>query len=151
MKHTEVCGLSSCDCVRMLLKSDEHEELTERVIGCGIRVHEHFGPGLFESIYQRCMEIELQDAGLAIESGRRIPLAYKEVDLACVYEVDLIVNNVLVLELKAVERLAPVHQSQLITYLKLTACPVGLVMNFNVAYLKDGIKRVVHPTRFKKQ
>jgi GxxExxY protein len=132
----------------MLLKSDEYEDLTERVIGCGIRVHEQFGPGLIESIYRRCIEIELQDSGLEFDTGRRIPLVYKGIDLGCVYEADLMVAKVLVLELKAVERLAPVHQSQVITYLKLTGCPVGLLMNFNVQYLKDGIRRLVHPCRY---
>ena len=129
----------------MLRKHDEYEELTESVIGCGLRVHEHFGPGLFESVYRTCMEVELQDAGLEVETGRRIPLVYKEVDLGCVFETDLIVNGVLIVELKAIERLAPIHQTQLITYLKLTGCPVGLLMNFNVPYLRQGIKRVVRP------
>ena len=129
----------------MLLKNDPFEELTGTVIGCGIRVHEYFGPGLFESVYRGPMQIELQDAGLDIEFGRRIPLVYKGVDLGCVFEADLIVNGVLVVELKAIESLAPVHQTQLLTYLKLTGCPVGLLMNFNVPYLRQGIKRVVRP------
>jgi GxxExxY protein len=129
----------------MLLKTDPFEKLTEAVIGCGIRVHEYFGPGLFESVYRGSMQIELQDAGLDIDTGRRIPLVYKGVDLACVFEADLIVNGVLVVELKAIETLAPVHQTQLMTYLKITGCPVGLLLNFNVPYLKQGIKRVVRP------
>ena len=134
----------------MLHKTDPYEELTETVIGCGLRVHEHFGPGLFESVYRRCMEIELQDAGLKIETGRRIRLVYRELDLGCTFEADLIVNGVLVVELKAIERLAPVHQTQMIAYLKLTGCPVGLLMNFNVSYLKQGIKRVVRPDLYVK-
>lgn len=98
------------------------------------------------------MEIELQDAGLDIETGRRIRLVYKDVDLGCVYEADLIVEGVLVLELKAIEQLAPVHKTQSMTYLKLTGCPVGLLMNFNVPYLKQGIKRLVRPDlHFKKE
>jgi GxxExxY protein len=94
------------------------------------------------------MEIELQDAGLEIETGRRIPLIYKAIDLGSVFEADLIVNRVLIVELKAIERFAPVHQSQLMTYLKLSGCPVGLLMNFNVPFLKQGIKRVVRPDLF---
>ena len=135
----------------MLRNGAAHEKLTERVIGCGLTVHEHFGPGLLESVYRRCMEIELQDAGLETETGRRIRLVYKDVDLGCVYESDLIVEGVLVLELKAIEELAPVHKTQLITYLKLTGCPVGLLMNFNVPYLKQGIKRVVRPDLYFKK
>ena len=135
----------------MLRDGDQYEGLTECVIGCGLKVHEHFGPGLLESVYRRCMEIELQDADLTIECGRRIPLVYKEVSLGCVFEADLIVNGVLVLELKAIETLAPVHQTQVMTYLKLTGCPVGLLMNFNVSYLKQGIKRVVRPDLYRKE
>jgi GxxExxY protein len=134
----------------MLLKTDPFEKLTETVIGCGIRVHEYFGPGLFESVYRGSMQIELQDAGLDIDTSRRIPLVYKGIDLGCVFEADLIVNGVLVVELKAIETLAPVHQTQLMTYLKLTGCPVGLLLNFNVPYLKQGIKRVVRPDLYMK-
>ena len=129
----------------MLNKGRLHEELTESVIGCGMRVHGHFGPGMLEAIYRRCMEIELQDAGFEIETARRIPLVYKDVNLGCTYEADLIVNGVLIVELKAIEKLAPIHQMQVITYLKLTGCPVGLLMNFNVPLLKQGIRRVVRP------
>jgi GxxExxY protein len=118
-------------------------------LGCAIRVHEYFGPGLFESVYQRATAIELQQAGLPFEIGRRVPLVYRDIELGCVYQPDLIVANTVVVELKAVDILAPVHSAQLVTYLKLTQCPVGLIINFNVALLKDGIRRMVRPDLYR--
>lgn len=123
----------------------EYAALTEAIIGCGIRVHKHFGPGLFESVYQRAVAIEQQYTGLQIEAGCRVPLAYRGIDLGCTFQPDLIVANTVVVELKAVEALARVHRTQLITYLKLTGCPVGLIINFNVPVLREGIRRVVRP------
>lgn len=128
-----------------MLPSTQHETLTESIIGCGIRVHEHFGPGLLESVYRQCFAIELHAAGLKADVGRRIPLTYRGVDLDSVFQPDLVIEDVVIVELKAVEALARVHSTQLITYLKLTGCPVGLLMNFNVPYLKEGIRRVVRP------
>ena len=96
------------------------------------------------------MEIELQRVGLKIETGRRIPLVYEGVNLGHVFTPDLIVEDVLVVELKAIEALARVHHHQVITYLKSTGCPVGLLMNFNVPYLKDGIRRLVRPDLYLK-
>jgi GxxExxY protein len=133
----------------MLQAAAEYEPLTEAIIGCAIRVHEYFGPGLFESPYQRAVAIELEQAGLPIEIGRRVPLVYRGVELACVFQPDLIVANTVVVELKAVDVLAPVHRAQLVTYLKLTQCPVGLIINFNVPLLKDGIRRVVRPDLYR--
>jgi len=122
-----------------------HEKLTESIIECGIKVHEHFGPGLLESIYRQCVVIELERAGHRFDVGRRVPLTYRGVDLKSVFQPDLVVEDVVVVELKAVEALTGVHSAQLITYLKLTGCPVGLLMNFNVPFLKQGVRRVSRP------
>src|SRR5262245_10023730 len=122
-----------------------HEDLTEAIIACGIRVHEAWGPGLLESVYKPCLLIELEADGYRVETNRRLKLTYKGHDLKSEFCPDLIVNGLVVVELKAVEKLAPVHKAQLITYLKLTGLPVGLLMNFNVSLLKYGIQRVVRP------
>ncbi len=127
-----------------------HEELTEGIIGCGIRVHETFGPGLFESIYKRCFMIELTAADFQIDTTRRIPLSYRGHDIGAEFCPDIIVEETVIVELKAVEALARVHKTQLITYLKLTGLPVGLLMNFNVYKLRDGIRRVVRPDLYVK-
>jgi GxxExxY protein len=122
-----------------------HEDLTEAIIACGMRVHQAWGPGLLESIYKPCVVIELEADGHLVETNRRLRLIYKGHDLKCEFCPDLIVNGTVVVELKAVEKLAPVHTAQLITYLKLTGLPVGLLMNFNVSLLKYGLQRVVRP------
>lgn len=122
-----------------------HEDLTEGIIGCGIRVHETLGPGLLESIYRSCMIIELKATGYRTDNTRRVPVIYRGQDVGSNFCPDLIVNETVVVELKAVERLAPVHKTQVITYLKLTGLPVGLLMNFNVDFLKNGTRRIVRP------
>jgi GxxExxY protein len=122
-----------------------HESLTESIIGCGIRVHQHFGPGLLESVYCRAFAIELRESNLAFQVSRRIPLTYRGVDLGTAFQADLVVESQVIVEVKAVEQLAHVHSAQVITYLKLTGCPVGLIMNFNVPFLRQGIRRLVHP------
>lgn len=122
-----------------------HEDLTEAIIACGIRVHETWGRGLLESVYKECMLIELQADGHRIDTNRRVPLIYKGHNLKTEFCPDLIVNDIVVVELKTVEALAPVHKAQVITYLKLTRLPVGLLMNFNVPLLKQGTHRVVRP------
>src|SRR6266542_1885106 len=122
-----------------------HEDLTEGIIGCGVRVHQAFGPGLLEAVYRSCMIIELQASGFSVDANRRIPLTYRGHDLEATFCPDIIVNDIVVVELKAVERLAPVHKTQVITYLKLTGLPVGLLMNFNVDVLKAGIPSSLPP------
>ena len=121
-----------------------HEQLTEDIIGCAIRVHEAPGPGLFESIYKPCMVIELRASGFEVDTTR-IPVTYRGHDIGAAYCPDIIVNNTVVIELKAVEALARVHKTQVITYLKLTRLPVGLLVNFNVDKLTAGVRRVVRP------
>ena len=120
--------------------------LTRAIIGCGIRVHQAIGPGVFENVYMECMQYELEDSGLHFETGRAVPIVYKGVPLKSRYYIDIVVENIVVVELKAVLALAEVHRRQILTQLKLTGLPVGLLMNFNVVILTDGgVKRVVNP------
>ena len=119
-------------------------ELSNMVIGLAIKVHKALGPGLLDSAYRECLYYELFEAGLVVEKEKPMPLIYEEVKLDIGYRVDLLVENKLVLELKSVEALNDVHLSQVLTYLKLSGCKLGLLINFNVAILKNGIKRVVN-------
>jgi GxxExxY protein len=122
-----------------------HEDLTEAIIGCAIRVHEHWGPGLLESVYKACLVVELKATGHRVNTSLRVPLIYKGHDLKTDFCPDLVIDDIVVGELKVVEKLAPVHKAQVVTYLKLTDLPVGLLMNFNVPLLKQGIHRIVRP------
>ena len=134
----------------MLQKQNGYDQLTELIIGCGIKVHEQFGPGLFESVYSQCFVIELREAGLQVQVAPRIPLVYCGIELEAIFQPDLVIEDTVVVEIKAVERLPPVYHAQLLTYLKLTGCPVGLLMNFHVSYLKNGIRRFVRPDLYRK-
>jgi GxxExxY protein len=123
---------------------DERDPLTHAVIGAAIEVHREMGPGLLESVYQKCMEMELKLRGLECLAQPRIPLVYKGIPLdADELKMDLFFPDKLVIELKAVEKLLPVHEAQLITYLRLSKTRVGLLINFNVPVLKNGLKRMV--------
>jgi GxxExxY protein len=128
-----------------------HETLTNGIIGCAIRVHETFGPGLLESVYKQCFIIELEEAGYRVDTTRRIPLIYRGRDIGGQFCPDIIVEDIVIAELKVVEALARVHKSQLVTYLKLTGLPVGLLINFHVELLKDGVRRVVRPDLYIKR
>jgi GxxExxY protein len=128
----------------MLIDDEDLNRLTERVIGGGITVHRVYGPGLLESIYQACFIIELRAAGLRVETERVIPVTYRGIEVAR-FRVDMIVEDRVIVEVKAVQALAPIHSAQVITYLKLTGCPVGLLMNFNVPVLREGVRRLVRP------
>jgi len=119
------------------------KELTEQIIGAAIEVHRSLGPGLLESAYQACLAHELSLRKLSFEREKPLPIEYKGVQLDCGYRLDFLVEGKVVVELKAVESVLPVHEAQLITYLKLTGCRVGLLINFNVPVLKDGITRRV--------
>lgn len=116
--------------------------LTERVIGAGIEVHRHLGPGLLESTYEEGLCFELGLRGCEVDRQTQIPIVYKGVRLAACYRADLVVERQVIVEVKAVEKLLGVHQAQLLTYLKVAGLTVGLLMNFNTQFLKDGIKRV---------
>ena len=115
-----------------------HEELTERVIGAAIEVHRALGPGLLESTYEECLCHEFHLCGIAFERQVPLPVEYKGVKLDCGYRLDLVVEGVLILEIKCLEHILPVHEAQLLTYLKLTGRRVGLILNFNVAVLTRG-------------
>jgi GxxExxY protein len=119
------------------------EELSEKVLGAAIEVHRELGAGLYESIYRECICHELSLRGIAFRREVPIPISYKGIKLDCGYRADLIVEERLLLELKAVEKLIPVHKAQLMTYMKVTGMKVGLLLNFNVPLLKDGIIRIV--------
>jgi GxxExxY protein len=128
-----------------IMLSDDLESLKERVIGRAITVHQFLGPGLLESMYQDCMVIELGVAGLTVERERRVYFEYRGQPVGAPLKVDLVVDNRLIVEVKAVERLHPVHLAQVITYLKLTGFPTGLLMNFNATSLRAGLRTAVHP------
>lgn len=122
------------------------EALTEQIIGCAIEVHRTLGPGLLESVYQECLTLELLQANLCVERERNIPIEYKGHRLKRGLKVDLLVEECVVVEVKAVERVLPVHLAQAITYLKLTGYPAALVLNFNSTTLRAGLSRLNHPT-----
>ena len=117
--------------------------LSERVMGWAIDVHRHLGPGLLESVYEECLCFELSQSGIAYRRQVPLPIAYKEVQLECGYRMDVVVERQLVLEIKAVERLLPVHQAQMLTYLRLSGHRIALLINFNTVALKDGLRRFV--------
>jgi GxxExxY protein len=117
------------------------QRLTEQIIGAAIEVHRALGPGLLESAYRTCLARELTIRGIPFETDRALPLAYKGIELECGYRLDFIVGGKVLLELKAVDRLLPIHEAQLLTYLRLSGLAVGLLINFNVPLLKDGIIR----------
>ncbi|HET7780628.1 MAG TPA: GxxExxY protein [Rudaea sp.] len=122
----------------------EFDEVSGKVIGCAIEVHRTLGPGLLESVYRRCLEHELTVSGLRFESEKAVEVWYKGNKLDCPnLRVDLIVGGVLLVELKVVERLLPVHEAQLLTYMKLTQCRIGLLINFDCQSIKNGLKRLV--------
>jgi len=118
-------------------------EITGGIIGAAIHVHRELGPGLLESAYEACLAYELVRRGFDIEVQKAVPLIYQGVQLDCGYRLDMVVNNCVIVELKAVERLDPVHTATVLTYLKLTNLQLALLINFNVALLKNGIHRIV--------
>jgi GxxExxY protein len=122
---------------------DTRDPLTSQVIGLAIEVHRGLGPGLLESAYEECLCFELKEHGLAFRRQVALPVVYKSVKLDCGYRLDMVIEDNLIVELKTVERLLPVHDAQLLTYLKLSGVRTGLLMNFNVPVLKDGIRRLV--------
>ena len=118
-------------------------ELTYKIIGCAYKVHSQLGPGLLESTYEVCLEYELRKNGLEVGRQIALPVVYDEVKLDAGYRIDLIVNNTVIIEIKSVDCLAPVHTAQVLTYLKLANKRLGLLINFNEADLKTGIKRFI--------
>jgi len=118
-------------------------ELTGKIIGASFKVHSALGPGLLESSYKECLFYELSKEGLFVEKEKALPLIYEEIKLDIGYRLDLFVENKVVVEIKSIEAFTGVHTAQVLTYLKLTRCKVGLLINFNVADLKKGIKRLI--------
>jgi len=118
-------------------------ELTKQIIGAAIEVHRHLGPGLLESAYETCLAYELQKRGFAFERQRALPLVYKEIHLDQGYRVDLLVERQVVVELKVVDQITKVHEAQVLSYLRFSGCKIGLLLNFNVKLLKDGVRRFI--------
>jgi GxxExxY protein len=118
-------------------------ELSERVIGLAIEVHRVLGPGLLESAYEECLSFELKEPGIDHRRQVALPVVYKDVRLDCGYRMDMVVERSLILEIKAIERITPVHEAQMLTYLRLSGIQVGLLMNFNSIALRHGLRRFV--------
>jgi GxxExxY protein len=131
--------------VGMPVDPSTFNDVTRDVIGAAIEVHRTLGPGLLESTYLECLEYELARYRLRFERQRRVPIVYKGIPLRASYRIDLIVEDRVIVEVKSVAGLAPVHFAQVLTYLRLTGCPAGLLINFNVARVMDGVKRVLNP------
>jgi GxxExxY protein len=134
----------------MLLDPFGTNSITNTIIGSAIRVHRATGPGLLESVYLPCLRVELQQSGLTVAVQYPIPLIYRGLQLDAGYRADMIVDDKVIVELKAVEALAPIHKAQMLTYLKLSGKPTGLLINFNVPILKDGVQRVFNPAMLKR-
>lgn len=122
----------------------EENLLTEKILGCAFKVHSALGAGLLESAYEKCLAYELSLAGIDFEKQNAMPLFYEDVKLDCGYRLDFLVEKKVVVEIKSVEKISDLHLAQVITYLKLSDCKVGLILNFNTKSLRDGIKRVIY-------
>ena len=144
-KKLTLCSLCLCG-EKKLAQLDRHtsdiNELTSSVIGSAIEVHKELGPGLLENIYEECVCVELSKRGIPFEKQKEIEIVYKGTKLTSRYRIDILVNNLVIVELKACDALLPIHEAQLLTYLKLTRLNVGLLINFNVPVLKEGLKRM---------
>jgi GxxExxY protein len=128
----------------MLDPADALTQITGRINGAAIAVHNELGPGLLESAYHACLEYELAQCGVPFEKHVPVPLRYHGVYVDCGYRLDLLVEERVIVEVKSVAVLAPIHEAQIITYLKLTGCPVGLLLNFNVTSMRHGIRRIAN-------
>ncbi len=127
-----------------MIEREKLDRITESIIGDAIEVHRALGPGLLESAYEACLAFELVEHGLRIERQKALPVVYRDVKLDCGYRLDILVEDAVVVEIKAVDQIAPIHKAQLLSYLRLSKCPVGLLINFNVKVLKSGIIRMVN-------
>lgn len=123
---------------------DSTNRLTEKIIGCAIEVHKGIGPGLFESAYEECLCFELGRAGLLFQRQVPLPVVYKGVRLDCGYRLDVVVEGQIILEIKAVEKIIPIHEAQMISYLRMLDKRIGLILNFHSTVLKTGIRRIVN-------
>ena len=125
-------------------QADQLNAITEQIIGAAMDVHRAIGPGLLESAYEACLAFELRERGHRVEQQKPLPVVYKQVKLDCGYRLDMVVNDLVIVEIKAVERLTSVHEAQLLSYLRLMNCRVGLLLNFHYTMLKHGIRRIVN-------
>ena len=125
-------------------QKDRLNKITETIIGCAINVHKELGPGLLESAYEACLLYDLSQTKMKIERQKPLPIIYKNVKLDCGYRLDLLIEDDVIVEIKSVEKLLPIHKAQLLSYLKISGMQIGLLINFNVELLKDGIIRVVN-------
>ncbi len=125
------------------MEMKEVDELSNKVIGIAIDVHRNLGPGLLESVYKQCLAYEFYSANIRFEIEKEIPIKCKKVNIDCSFRADFIIEDNLILEFKTVGRILPIHKTQLLTYLKLTSIRLGIIINFNVKLLKNGIKRVI--------
>jgi GxxExxY protein len=123
---------------------DKLDQITGRIIGAAIEVHKTLGPGLLESAYEACLAYELRQLGYKVEQQKPLPIIYKDVKLDCGYRLDMVVEDLVIIEIKAIEQLAPIHDAQVISYLRLADKRVGLLINFHVSLLKNGVKRIVN-------
>ena len=123
------------------MEEDRINRITKKIIGAAIEVHRALGPGLLESTYHARLAHELRQQGLEVEKEKELPVTYKGVTLDCGYRIDLLIQHTVIVELKAVKELTAIHEAQILSYLKLSVCPVGLLINFNVRQLTEGIKR----------
>ncbi|HLK64020.1 MAG TPA: GxxExxY protein [Bryobacteraceae bacterium] len=137
-------GESGEECAESGVSTSFENELTRKAIGAAIEVHRHLGPGLLESAYEECLCCELSLLGVRFQRQVSLPVNYKGVLLDCSYRIDVLVENAVILEIKSVEGVLPIHQAQLLTYLRIAEKRVGLIINFNVSVLKDGLKRMVN-------
>ena len=127
-------------------EKEEVNKITEGIIGAAIEVHRHLGPGLWESAYQAALAYELNQRGYKVEQQKPLPMLYKEIRLDAGYRLDFLVNDKVILEIKSSDKIIPIHDAQILSYLRLSGCKVGLLINFNVKLLKNGIKRFVNGT-----
>ncbi len=121
-------------------------EISKIVFDCGLKVHKALGPGLLESAYEECLFFEILKTGVTIEKQKGLPLIYEDVKMDVGYRTDLIIENKLIVEIKAIEALNDIHLAQILTYLKLSGCKLGLLINFNTVLFKDGVKRIINGT-----
>jgi GxxExxY protein len=140
-------GRGACSGRAHVRRSSTFNDITRAVLGAAIEVHRTLGPGLLESAYLQCVQFELASRKLRFVTQRRVPIVYKGTALDASYRIDLIVEDLVVVEVKSVRALEPVHQAQVLTYLRLTECPVGPLINFNVPRLMDGVKRLINAHR----
>jgi GxxExxY protein len=144
--HVTLFAKAAC----MAIDLNRVNPLTEKAIGAAIKVHKALGPGLLESVYLACLVLELRRSGLSVKSNVPLPVEYDEVRITLGFRLDIVVDDCVILELKSVKKLANIHCAQVLTYLKLSGYPVGLLMNFNVTVLTTGLRRLINPNPAKR-